>query len=322
MVRFCLLLMIAFSLFACKSKKASLSGDEPVEVEDFIESFQVLKLPYLITDTALRRKSVDSFLISKKIVQQFIPDSIYIQDFGKGTNPKFYALGSVSVKEGETYLFVKAATPGKAVAYILCYDKENVFKAGMTIVPGTSDRALINEGGIDRRYSIIRNRTRKKTDGQLIYNKSVYVYNSAGVFTLILTESNETVEVKDIYNPIDTLPAKYALSGNYVKDKKNFITIRDGKKPGQLLFFVHMEKENGDCTGELKGELDLVKPNMAHYRKADDHCSLEFSFTKTAVTMGELEACGNHRGIKCVFDGTYPKKKEPKKTVAKPAKKK
>lgn len=322
MVRLGLFLLVVFSLFACKPKKANLAGDEPVEVDDFIESFQTLNLPYLISDTALSRKTKDSLLINKKIIRQFIPDSIFKRDFGKGSNPKYYALGKVPVKDGETYLFVKAVVPGKAVAYILCYDKENVFKAGMPIVSGAGDRRVVNEGGMDRRYSVIRNRTRKKPDGQVIYNKSVYVYNSAGVFTLILTESNETVEVKDIYNPIDSLPRKNALSGNYVKDKKNFITIRDGSKPGRLLFFVHIEKNNGDCTGELKGELDLVKPNLAQYRKADDHCALEFSFTGTAVTMRELEACGNHRGIKCVFDGTYPKKKEPKKPVAKPAKKK
>jgi hypothetical protein len=322
MVRFSLLLLIVFSLFACKSKKANLAGDEPVEIDDFIESFQELKLPYLLTDTALVRKKADSFLISKKIIQQFIPDSIYKHDFGKGSNPKFYALGRVAVKDGETYLFLKAASPGKAVAYILCYDKDNVFKAGMTIVPVSTDRTLVNEGGMDRRYSIIRNRSRKKPDGQIIYNKSVYVYNSAGVFTLILTESNETVEVKEIYNPIDTLPHKNALSGNYVKDKKNFVSIRDGSKPNRSIFFMHMEMNNGDCVGELKGEFDIVKPNVAVYRKADDHCALEFSFTNNSVTIRELEACGNHRGIKCVFEGKFPKKKDPKKPISKSIKKK
>jgi hypothetical protein len=175
---------------------------------------------------------------------------------------------------------------------------------------------------MDRRYSVIRNRTRRKTDGSLVYNKSVYVYNTAGVFTLILTESNEAVEQKEVYNPIDTLPRKNPLSGNYVRDKKNFISIRDGRRAGQLLFFVHIEKGGGDCTGELKGELDLVKPTIAQYRKADDHCELEFSFASGSVTMRELEACGNHRGIKCVFDGTFPKKREPKKSVSKSSRKK
>ncbi len=54
MVRFGLFLLVVFSLFACKSKKANLAGDEPVEVGDFIESFQTLSLPYLISDTSLQ----------------------------------------------------------------------------------------------------------------------------------------------------------------------------------------------------------------------------------------------------------------------------
>jgi len=322
MVRIGLVLFVVFSLFACKAKKVDLSGDEPLEVGDFIESFTELSLPYLLSDTALKRKTSDSLLISKKIIHQFVPDSVFNRDFGKGTNPKFYAIGRVRVKDAETYLFIKAASPAKTVAYILCYNNDNIFKAAIPVVTNTGDRSISLEGGMDRRYSVIRNRSRKKPDGQVIYNKSVFVYNSAGVFTLILTESNETLEVKEIFNPIDTLPRKNLLSGNYIRDKKNFITIRDGNKPGQLLFFVHMEKDNGNCNGELKGDLDLIKPNLAQFRKADDHCVLEFSFTKTSVTMRELEACGNHRGIKCVFDGSYPKKKEPKKPIAKPVKKK
>jgi hypothetical protein len=226
------------------------------------------------------------------------------------------------VEDGETYVFIKAMASAKQATYLLCFDKLDSFRAAMPLVVSSPDKTLRQEGGMDRRYSVIRNRTRRKPDGSQVYNKSVYVYNSAGVFTLILTESNETVEEKEVYNPIDTLARKHPLSGNYVRDKKNFITIRDGRRQGQLLFFVHMEKSGGECTGELKGELDIIKPNLAQYRKADDHCVLEFSFTASSVTMRELEACGNHRGIKCVFDGTYPKKREPRKPAAKAGRKK
>jgi hypothetical protein len=309
-------------LFACKSRKADLSGDEPLEAEDFIESFAELKLPFMLYDSSLARKPKDSFLISKKVFAQFVPDSVYRHDFGKGGTPRFYSLGRVSVEDGETYLFIKAMSSARNVGYILCFDKLDSFRAAMPLIYSTGDRTVQQEGGMDRRYSVVRNRTRRKPDGSMVYNKSVYVYNTAGVFTLILTESNETVEQKEVYNPIDTLPRKNSLSGNYVKDKKNFVSIRDGRRAGQLLFFVHIEKNNGDCTGELKGELDLVKPTIAQYRKADDHCELEFSFTSGSVTMRELEACGNHRGIKCVFDGTFPKKREPKKAASKSSRKK
>lgn len=322
MLRFLSCVLAVAIVFACTSKKASLSGDEPMEAGDFIASFPDQKLPFMFYDSSLARKPKDSFLISKKVFSQFVPDSVYKEDFSRGVTPKFYSIGKVSVEDGETYLFVRAVAPGKNVGYLLCFDKLDSFKAAMPLIYSTGDRTVQQEGGMDRRYSVIRNRTRKKPDGSLVYQKSVYVYNTAGVFTLILTESNETVEEKEVYNPIDTLPRKHSLSGNYVRDKKNFISIRDGRRPGQLLFFVHMERNGGECTGELKGELDLIKPTIAQYRKADDHCALEFAFSASSVTMRELEACGNHRGIKCVFDGTFPRKREPRKAPPKSPRKK
>lgn len=322
MTRTLYMMLSVVILAACSQKKVSLSGDEPMDAGDFLASFPELRLPYMIQDTSLARRPGDSLLIGKKLVSRFIPDSVYRREFGKGVNPKLYALGRVEVEDGETYIFIKAMTTAKQAAYLLSFDKLDSFRASMPLVISSSDRGLRQEGGMDKRYSVIRNRSRKKADGSQVYNKSVYVYNTAGVFTLILTESNETVEEKEVYNPIDTLPRKHPLSGNYVRDRKNFVTIRDGRRQGELLFFVHMEKSGGECTGELKGELDIIKPNLAQYRKADDHCVLEFSFTSGSVTMRELEACGNHRGIKCVFDGTYPRKREPRKPASKSIRKK
>ena len=46
-----------FSLLACNSKKKlSLSGEEPVDIKDFIESFQPLDLPYQVADTSVSKK--------------------------------------------------------------------------------------------------------------------------------------------------------------------------------------------------------------------------------------------------------------------------
>lgn len=248
----------------------------------------------------------------------FLPDSAYSKEFGKGTNPKFYMLGKEAVKGAETYLFLKVATAAKQVGYVLCYNKNDVFSAGMPFVFSSADRRIRFEGGMDTRHSVMRNRIRKLADGQSTYNKNVYVYNSTGTFTLILNESNEAVEEKEVYNPIDTLAKKSIRSGDYLKNKKNFISFRDGIKSTQLLFFIHFEQNDGDCTGELKGVADLIKPNVALYRRSDDHCELEFTFSKTDVKIKELEACGNHRGVKCSFDAVYNKKREAKKPKAKP----
>ena len=137
--------------------------------------------------------------------------------------------------------------------------------------------------------------------------RSAYVYNTEGLFTLILTESNEPVEEKTVYNPIDTLSRKDPLSGDYKQDKKNFVSVRDGGKPGKLLFFINIEKTGNGCDGSLRGDMVQVKPRVYQYNKADDHCILEFNFNGKTVQVRELEACGNHRGIRCSFDGRFKK---------------
>jgi hypothetical protein len=304
---------------SCSSKKKNLSSEEVDTSADFVESFNDVSLPFVISDTSIDNKLGDSSLINVKLIKKFLPDSVF-NEF-KGTKPKYYAMGkSVSEKTGETYLFVKAATPTRQVGYILCFDKENVFKAGMQLVSNRTDRNAHAEGGMDRRFTINKNMTRTGRDGQNYYNRNVYVYNNVGTFTLILQESNEAVAVKEIYNPIDSMAMTGKWSGNYVKDKKNFVAIRDGSKANRVIFFVHFEANNGDCTGEIKGEAEIVKPGLARYTAPGDPCALEFIFTSSKVTISELKGCGNYRGIKCFFSGSYPKKIAPKKKKA-PSKK-
>jgi hypothetical protein len=317
MQRLVLLILVLSFLLSCKSKKPSLSGDDPVDVDDFIGSFEEVKLPFLVSDTSLRRKSNDSTLISLKVFNQFVPDTLFTKDFGKTPKPRLYPMGKASQKGKETYLFVKAMTPNKQVGYILSFDKSNNYKAGMSFVNSTSERNTRYEGGMDRRFAIFKNKSRREGDGQVYYQKNVYVYNNAGVYTLILTETNESASAREIYNPIDTFSRKHKYAADYVSNKRNFISFRDSKKPGTLLFFVHFEKNKGECSGELKGEADFIKPNQALYREAGDPCVLEFSFTASRVNMRELEGCGNHRGIRCFFEGSYPKKIEPKKAARK-----
>ncbi|HEX5668001.1 MAG TPA: hypothetical protein VFX73_04300 [Chitinophagaceae bacterium] len=312
---FCLLTMAM--LFSCKQGKRNLSSDESITAGEFVESFSELKLPYNLHDSVLSKKLGDTALISAKLVKEFIPDSLYKKDF-KSSKPKFYVLGRAVDKNEDSYLIFKAATKEKQVAYVACFDKEHVFKAGMTLVTSSSEKNVENEGALDRRFTLIRNRKKIARDGQVFYTKNVYVYNNAGTFTLILTESNEVPENAEIFNPIDSLPMTFKLSGNYVKDKRNFVTIRDGSKPNRLLFFVHFEKNNGDCIGELKGEVELIQPALARYTASGDPCSLEFKFDGKKVTLTELSGCGNHRGIRCFFNDSYPKKivKPKKKTQA------
>ncbi len=78
-----------------------------------------------------------------------------------------------------------------------------------------------------------------------------------------------------------------------------------------------------ECTGELKGEATLKTPTTAEYREEGDPCVLKFIFSATAVTLKEVEGCGSRRGMNCVFDASFARKKYVKPVVSsKPAVKK
>lgn len=313
-------LLLALCLFGwitvgCKGDdKKSLSGEEPVEVTDFIEFFPEVKLPFVVADTTIARKISDSLLISHAIFTQFIPDSVLKKDFSKA-EPKLYPLGRVKEKNKETYLFVRAVQGSKRVGYLVTFDNKNNYLNTLRLVR-TGENYTRVVGTLDKKFQITTYRERKKSNGDITFKRNVYIYNSASnEFTLILTEPNDEL-IEDVLNPIDTLSQRNRYTGDYPINKKNFISFRDGRNATEILFFVHFEKDKGECVGELKGTARFVSPKKAVYKEAGNPCSLEFTFTTSSVVMKEIEGCGSYRDIKCFFEGTYPKKR------SKPAKKK
>lgn len=308
-----LLAITLFVLVACKSKPTKLTDDQTVSSDEFVEFFPEMTLPYAIADTSLLKKNNDSSVIGNKIFTQIVGDTVLKHVFGSKGKPKIYPIGRVPVKKAETYLFIKAISPDKKAAYLLTFDKTNKFTASLPLLVLDGDPQTSQTAGMDSRYTISLNRQRKKTDGSAIYHRDAYVYNSAGVYTLILTESNDDVVAKtDVVNPLDTFAHKHKYSGDYIKDKRNMIAVRDGKNAKTMRFFVHFENDKGACRGELRGEAVYTQPNIAVYRESGDPCVLQFSFTANSVSMKELEGCGNYRDIKCFFEGSFPRKKEPK----------
>ena len=298
-------------LNACGHKTSDGSGHpQKIEPDDFLAMFRSLSLPVNFADSSLQKKLPDSPL-AWTAFDQFIPDSLIQKNFGKSPKPRLFASGKLVVKNAETYLFIKALTPLKKVIYVVCLDKEGQFRTGMPIVLRDDDSGLRYTTTIDNKYAISVSRIHKDKDGRSIFDRTVYVYNAEGVFTLIMKESNEgKARTAQIYNPIDTLTHKHKFTGNYIQDKRNFISFRDGKNNSVIRFFVHFEKDNGNCKGELKGEARFVTSGIARYLANGDPCSLEFSFTDKNVRMRELDGCGNHRDIRCFFEGVYLKQKE------------
>jgi hypothetical protein len=314
-----MLVFVPMTVFICCRHKASENGGElkKVDPDDFRAMFHVLNIPVNFADSSLSRKSTDSPL-SPSVFTQFIADSLIQKQFGKTIRPRLYASGKLVVKNAEIYLFIKALTPSKKILYVACLDKDGKFQTGMPLLIRDDDSEIRYAAAIDNKYAISVSRLRKDGEGRMFFVRTVYVYNAEGVFTLIMRESNEgKPKSSQIYNPIDTFSHKHKFTGDYIQDKRNFISVRDGKNNSVVRFFVHFEKDNGNCKGELKGEARFVSSTAARYIANGDPCSLEFNFTEKTVRIRELEGCGNHRDIRCYFEGIFDKHKE---SSAKPAK--
>ena len=314
------LLFTVFLFASCKEeKKPSMSGDEQVQVSDFIDFFQTLKPPVQFGDTLLLKKEKDSLLISHKVFTQFIPDSVFRPVFAKGVKPKIYSLGKVVSKDGETYLFLKALSNDKKAMYVVVVDKKNKYLTAMTALRMDQSNITRQSLSVDRSMGITKTIVRKNVDRTESEGKDVYVFEpDSRKFILVMTDALDE-KPAELLNPIDTLSRKQKYTADYGTGKKNLVSIRDGRKNDRLSFYIHIEKNNGECVGELKGEAIIKTANTAEYRMDGDPCILKFRFSSGTVTLAE-ESCGARRGLNCLFDGTYSRMKDPK--PAKPVKKK
>jgi hypothetical protein len=303
---------------SCKSKKKpSLSGDEPVEVKDFIEFFQTVSLPYHFEDSLLLRKENDSIRISAAVFHQFVPDSVISSVLGMPRDLKIYPLGKVVESRERTYLFTKVLSAGKRAAFILVFDKRDSFMTALPVLRPQQNKAVHTSTIIDRKYTITSTQLRKNIDGSTSEGKEIFALNpESREFMLIMTDPLDD-KLTELINPIDTFQRKHKYAADYGTGKMNIVSIRDGSKNDRLYFFIHFEKNKGACVGELKGEAFLRTATMAEYREGGDPCVLQFRFTNSSVTLKELEGCGAHRGVRCSFDGFFARKREAKPKVVK-----
>ncbi len=305
--------LLLFLMIGCKNKKTKLADNDTVEITDFVEFFPEIKLPFQIDDSVFTRKETDSSTIGYKIFTQFISDSVLTRQFGQDSRIKIYPLGRVAIKNFETYFFLKAVSSSKKAVFVIALNSENKFIAGMPLVMADKDPATLQTGVMDKKYTVTQMIQKKKPDGEFTEIKYVYILNAeARNFSLIMTDQGIAEQEREIINPIDTLSRKNKFSGDYIKDKRNYVSIRDGEKPSDILFFIHFEKDNGECVGELKGEAVMHGIKSALYRAVGNPCVLEFTLSGGTVSLKEQQACGSYRDIKCFFDGSFIKKKEPK----------
>jgi len=308
--------IVIFSLISCKHKKVDLAGDEPVKVNDFIAAFDIQKHPFFIADTNMLA-SEDSTIISYKVASKFMPDSVFDNIYGEDRKHLIiHPLGRL-VKATEIYLLMNIHN-GKSVQFaVAAMDKKNKFLAFKVMFDMNNNEGYIYSTAINNEPSFVVTREKLNKDKLDIYTKIGWAYLSGNEFTEILNDGNEDEKNMAIINPIDTLPMKNAWSGNYITDKKNFISVRDGKTTGLYHFFVHFEKKEGTCTGELKGEFKVLDAKHAIYSVSGDPCLIDFTLNENELTMKEKGKCGNRRGMNCLFDDTFVKQKVKKTKIKK-----
>lgn len=301
--------LIGLVLAACNGGKKDKDG---FSYEKFAELFPPVQASYQLSDADLL-KNKDTTGIRSPEFAAFIPDSIKAKLFGKTAKVRYIALARVKASKTTSYYIVKAVAGSKRAALLLPFTNDQ-FDAVFPFLVPDNDATTTQVSSIDKSQAIIKAISQRKAGGTTSEGRDVYQYiPEARQFTLVLTNPlNNTAE---IINPIDTLPRKHKFSGDYVKDKKNFVSVRDGRSANELMVFIHIEK--GDCSGEIKSTVLLTSATRGVYRQGGDPCELSFQFAGNSVTVAEAGGCGSRRGLDCSFDGSFKRKKEAKPKTSK-----
>ncbi|RYZ21763.1 MAG: hypothetical protein EOO16_11750 [Chitinophagaceae bacterium] len=312
-------------LAACSDgkKEGAAVGDDSKETswQAFSDRFAEAKLPYQLTDTGLANRR-DTATLRRPDFVNLLPDSLKQSLFGGG-KVRYQPLARINAAD-ENFLVVRASSGERSAALLYVYDKQQAFKTVFPFLVPDADPATTQASLIDKQGAITRSIAKRMQKDVLGEGRDVFVYTpETNSFTLIMTDPLE--DRRDVLNPIDTFARKNPLAGDYVKNERNFVSVRDARSASEINFFIHFEKGEGDdkCTGELKGTALLTSSRTAVYRQGGDPCVLELQFSTNSVTLRETEGCGSHRGVKCIFDGSFPRKKavSPKSSVSKKAKK-
>ena len=297
-------------LFSCSEKQIDLSGDVPIKQKDFFGIFKPINLPFSVSDTNID-KSADALSIGIKAFLQFFPDSAFSTITGKNRKMIILPIGKIE-KEKEHYYLVLITQQKLKKLVVFVTDKKDKFLGVKELLHNQYNDEYAHSLSINKEPTFLISKEKFSKDNQLQFSRAGWVYNDVGIFMVVINDSNEDPKKSEVINPIDTLPKINKFSGDYIKDKKNYVSIRDGKDLNNYSFFIHFERNEGACIGELKGNLQMKAPNSGVFNENGDPCIIDFIFQGNEITLKEQGSCGNHRGIKCFFNDSFIKKKDVK----------
>ncbi|MBO9155087.1 hypothetical protein ACFOTA_22930 [Chitinophaga sp. GCM10012297] len=301
MSRILLLALIVF-MTACKSKPKPATGDEEqaLTYPDFRRLFPEAALTFRWDADSLGIRQPDSIALKARVVKQFLPDTLAKGVFAAAEKPKFFALGLIQPPNRQfDILVVEGSARSGAAAWLVMFNKNGEFLGRHLVARNTKGKRM--GFSVDKRLAI---KVTTETASKSI-REDVYAAEEDGNLALILTNSTEPVG--GLYNPIDTLPRKHKFSGNYMSGE-NIVSVRDGETAKEFLFFIHFSRDKGECIGELDGTGRFTSATTGQFRDKQSSCILDFKFSSGRVTIRET-GCGAYRGIRCMFEGTFVRKK-------------
>jgi hypothetical protein len=302
-----------FMVCACNHPGTTSQKGGRLTYSAFLQHFPVIGLPFQYTEDSLARSFPDSLQLDARKMAPYIPDSLWHPDGKHGRTGKVFPIGQL--RDGGLHLvLVKINGASSTSVNLLVYGKADTLlsvKQVASVHRKTPGHVFTFD--LDDNYLVHIKERKALGNGHVITREQVYGTNSNGSLPLILTNTNEPASANSYYNPIDTLPAKDRFSGDYTVGKFDIVSVRDGDKKGTFRFFIHLNKGNGDCTGELDGMGKFTGKSTGEFHEDDGPCAIRFTFSSNRVTIEETGGCGAYRGVSCYFNGTYHKKKSDSK---------
>lgn len=302
-----MLVVLSISLLAGCGSKKDKTGKDAFTFEDFRQLFTPASLPYKLTPDSLKTKVADSSVITPDLLQQFLADTLAHVDFPKGTGVRYYPMAYIEGKV-VNYFIVKAAGKSATSAYICFFDKKGKYLGRMPAakIDGKNEQRYFS---IDSKQVIkVTNETEIST-GRTSVREDFYDVAENGQTSLMMTNSSGEAAAGQVFNPIESLPAKNKLSGDYLSGETGLVSIRDGDDPKSFQFFITFSKEKTGCKGELSGTGHFTGTNRGEYKDHETDCGIAFQFASGKVSIREIGGCGAYRGVRCFFEGSYAKKK-------------
>lgn len=309
------LLLITVITVSCNNETPSLNDNAIAKPNDFIKAFSNFETSTVLTDSNISNYNNNN--INEDLLLRFVNTNVVKTLCSNQDKCSFKAIGKIS-KATESYILLLCKQTKVSTLHVLVFNKDNVFEAQQQIaIFGNKDSEYKQMVSINKEPTFFINKQKLNADREVKFTKIGLAYTN-NKFTEVYKETNEGKHTQEVViNPIETMLAQNTLSGDYILNEKNFISLRDGSSKNKYVFFLHIDKNDGLCVGEIKGELDMKDSVNGIYNAAGDPCHLAFNFSGRVVTIKEDGTCGNRRGPDCKFDESYLRKKVDLKKLSK-----